>query len=1060
MSTYPILKQLNLTLDDLPTLSGRERSRLLNYLLRWNFFDALHACLDILIPYHPTLVSLLDLRTRAFMAQNRPADALPVMEQRLNMRTSMTARALQARLYLAAGDAYAARSLAQKLVDENPDKNTAWTTLADIQVHMGDLDKALSTYRHIQARSPSSRAYLLGMMMLYAARADWITASGYATHLLRLAEEESLLPISTLHHLRDYFAASGETTRLTDIDAELEYRCGEELAEMRAYFAVEEAEESASASQRPRATSAQPPGEEIPAISTMATTRDQQSEISNQKSKIPVSDAERAHITAAIQRMFGFDTLLPGQVETIAAALRGEDVLTILPTGGGKSLCYQLPALLDETGTTLVVSPLIALMKDQVESLPAAVRAHATTINSSLNGGELRRRLAQVAAGKYRLVYAAPERLRQPPFLHTLRQAGINRLVIDEAHCVSVWGHDFRPDYLIIKRVREALGHPPLIAVTATAPTRVRRDIVQQLGQMHIVSGDSTRPNLRFEVLYAHNNDDKLAYLIRFCKHQSGSGIVYAGTRKRCERVAAMLRRYDIVAAHYHAGIANRAAVQDAFMTGHTRVIVATIAFGMGIDKADVRFIVHFFPPDSLESYYQEAGRAGRDGAPAHCLLMYTSADRGVLTRHARENVLPVEYLRAVYAAVKRHLNGKPVGILDAATIIPTLDNNEINFRVALSMLEEAELLYRGPDLPRSFILTRAATPPPNHPGHAFCNSITLEHKAHYASDYLIQNTALTLDTLETTLLAWAAEGWLNCAAGTRGMALRILPPPADAATRIPTLLERYETIQGQRVDEITAYVETGRCRHGHINAYLGGRSINHCTACDNCVATKPLPDPGLPAERAQLQAILRVLGNAYGWGRARLTAIMQGDSEVPDSAKRHKDFGALAFRSKSAIGSLIKNLERGSFIQQKHLNHGGIALEITPPGRQAMINGNLLDDLIQPQRRAKRTKRRRAARQRSSRTRTVTLTGEEITPPEIDEEFLNKLKTWRLALAQEKKVPAYVIFPNATLTAIATYPPTTLNALERIKGIGPRKLTQYGESVVQLVNEHLESKV
>ena len=543
--------------------------------------------------------------------------------------------------------------------------------------------------------------------------------------------------------------------------------------------------------------------------------------------------------------------------------------------------------------------------------------------------------MARVAAGQYKLVYAAPERLRQPPFLHQMRKADIRRLVIDEAHCVSVWGHDFRPDYLIIKRVREALGHPPLIAVTATAPPRVRRDILQQLNDMPIVAGDSTRPNLRFEVFYARNADEKLAHLLAFCKAENGSGIIYAGTRKRCERVAALLRKYGISADHYHAGIDDRAEVQDDFMTGRTRVIVATIAFGMGIDKADVRFIVHFAPPDSLEAYYQEAGRAGRDGKPARCLLMYTTSDRGTLTRHAHEGVLPVETLRAVYSAVRRQLNGSgansaaDIGIVDPETLARTLQIDDITLRVALSMLEEAELLYRGPDLPRTLRIGFTNTAPnpktENNPAHqeftAFRQALPNSPTPYslLPTPQIIHNTPLTLDTLEPTLLTWADAGWLTYEPGVRGISIHIPPPPADAAERIATLLERYETIQEQRVDEITAYVETARCRHGHINAYLGGRIIERCTACDNCVAAPPPSDPGLPDERAQSQAILRLLAASYGWGRGSLASIMLGDPDTAPAAQQHKDFGALAFRSKSAIGALTQRLEQGEFIQSAH---------------------------------------------------------------------------------------------------------------------------------------------
>jgi ATP-dependent DNA helicase RecQ len=250
-------------------------------------------------------------------------------------------------------------------------------------------------------------------------------------------------------------------------------------------------------------------------------------------------------------------------------------------------------------------------MKDQVDSLPGRLRQKATAINSSLEGDELGRRLARFARGDYRLVYVAPERLRQPVFLHAARKANLNRLVIDEAHCVSVWGHDFRPDYLYIGQVRQALGNPPLLGLTATAPPRVRRDIVNHLGEMRIVAGDVTRPNLTLEIFNARTADDKLLEFIAFCQASQGSGIVYVDTQARSEELAALLRRYKVSAAHYHAGIPNRAQVQDDFMSDRVRIVVATIAFGMGIDKPDIRFIVHFSPARSLEAYYQEAGRAG-----------------------------------------------------------------------------------------------------------------------------------------------------------------------------------------------------------------------------------------------------------------------------------------------------------------------------------------------------------------------------------------------------------------------------------------------------------------
>ncbi len=1024
--TTDVLSELGFEPARAGELNSHDRSRLLNFLLRWEHVEALHACLDFLLRNQPALVSLLDLRVRASLAQNRPDDALAVVQQRLNLRTSLTAQLLLTQVYLAQGKLDIARQTVQALVQEQPTSIMAWEVLAEIELARGEVEAAFTANRRLNDLNSQSRAYLLGMVAVYQARGDWVSASAYAVRLLRSGVEEGDLPVSYLRRLRDYFRASGEDTRVADLDGELGRRYVDEFADLKTRL-------SEKAQPRTRPSPGPAPG--------VAKAAPVEAESLPAFESVPVADQERAHIAQAARRMFGYDALLPGQLETMACVLRGEDVLTILPTGGGKSLCYQLPAMLAERGVTLVISPLIALMKDQLDSLPSAVRPLATTLNSSLQGDELRSRLERITTGAYRLVYAAPERLRQPPFLHALRRAGLNRLVVDEAHCVSLWGHDFRPDYFYIAQARQAMGHPPLLALTATAPTRVRRDILHRLGDMRVVAGDVTRPNLRLEVFHARNADEKLSHLVNFCEAQEGSGIVYGDTRARCEELAALLRQQGVSADHYHAGLADRDRVQDEFMAGRVRVVVATVAFGLGIDKPDIRFIVHVVPPPSLEAYYQEAGRAGRDGKPARCLLMYATSDRATLTRRARQDALPVEFLRQVYKAVKTRLKTRTIGrIADADLQRDLQTDDEVRLRVALSLLEEAGLVRRGPDAPRAAIvcLTTDADSIPVPELAAFCRAACLRQGQALTLDALDVAQRATLSVppgeVENLLLDGADRGWLSYHPSGRDLMLELLSA-RGASEQVAALLERYETTQAQRVDEVTAYAQTGRCRHGYLNAYLGGRVIEQCAVCDNCTGPIAATVNTLPGEREQLLVILRCV-SAKSWGRVNLTRILRGEADAPASARGNPEWAALAFRSETAIGQTLDLLENGGLLRARRLEHGGKMLELTPTGRSALQDPTVLDKLMTQPHESPRS--------------------ESFKPAAMDETLLQSLRAWRLELAHAQKVPAYVILPDSVLNAIAMQRPMTLEALSRVKGIGPRKLEQYGAALTELTQKSI----
>ena len=401
----------------------------------------------------------------------------------------------------------------------------------------------------------------------------------------------------------------------------------------------------------------------------------------------------------ALRELFGFDDFRPGQEAVVRAALEGVDTLAVMPTGAGKSLTYQLAAML-RPSPTLVLSPLIALMKDQVDKLPPRVGATATFVNSSLDADEAAGRLASVAAGETRILYAAPERLRQESFVRTLRTIGVGLVVIDEVHCVSMWGHDFRPDYLFIRRALDELKKPSVLGMTATATPANAESIAAALGRrLQLVRTSVHRPNLRYDVERAENAEERLRALLRRLRGVSdGVAIVYARSRRSCEEIARTLRGHGIRAEHYHAGLeaGERTRVQEDFVTGRTPVVVATTAFGMGIDKANVRLVALVNLPDSLESYVQMVGRAGRDGRPSDTVLFAGDADAAALRRFALGGVPTPELLRGVYRAVR-----DAGGAVLAETLDDVVDGAH-DARVLVGMLERAGIVRRGYDAGRT----------------------------------------------------------------------------------------------------------------------------------------------------------------------------------------------------------------------------------------------------------------------------------------------------------------------------------------------------------------------
>ncbi|MDQ3856022.1 MAG: RecQ family ATP-dependent DNA helicase, partial [Chloroflexota bacterium] len=537
--------------------------------------------------------------------------------------------------------------------------------------------------------------------------------------------------------------------------------------------------------------------------------------------------------------------------EIVQLAVEGRDTLALMPTGAGKSLCYQLAAMLRPT-PTLVISPLIALMKDQVDHLPAAVAARASLINSSLDPVEAARRLEALASGQYKLIYAAPERLRQRQFVSALRSVQVGLVVIDEVHCVSMWGHDFRPDYLFIGPALRELGDPAVLGLTATATPETQRDIGVALGRdLEVVRTSVVRPNLRYEVEHVTNEEARLRTTLERVRALGGTGIVYARAREKCEQLARLLAQNGVRALHYHAGLEShdRSRVQEAFVSDEARVIVATTAFGMGIDKRDIRWIVLYNYPNSLESYVQMVGRAGRDGQPSTCILMASAADASSLRRFARTDIPSLDDLRAVYRALRSCAQNRWAELAPEELASLSGPREGVDARVLVGMLERAGLVRRDMD-------------------------------------------------------------------AARALRVEILPPPADAGQRIATLLATYERQARARADRIVAFAQSSTCRHQQLAQHFGESISVPCGQCDVCApdpsrAADTRAEPAVQDLPRDIAGTIVQAVRALEWplGQKGLVALLRGSVASSPSARRHPSYGVLSGASDGAVRRWITQL-------------------------------------------------------------------------------------------------------------------------------------------------------
>lgn len=712
---------------------------------------------------------------------------------------------------------------------------------------------------------------------------------------------------------------------------------------------------------------------------------------------------ETADVQQALRTYFGFDELRPGQDEVVQAIMAGRDAMGIMPTGGGKSLCYQLPALC-RPGLTVVVSPLIALMKDQVDALQAR-GIPAAAINSSLGAEEYRQVMQALRYGELKIVYVAPERFAQEGFMTLLRGLQISLLAVDEAHCLSQWGHDFRPDYLRLGRVREALGYPQTVALTATATAHVREDILTtlQLKEPAVVISGFARDNLDFAITHCESRKAKFERIQQVVSRWK-TGIIYCSTRKNVMLVFEELSSRHVNVVAYHAGMTDeeREFSQNAFVSGRADVVVATNAFGMGIDRPDVRFVVHFEIPGSVEAFYQEAGRAGRDGNPSACELLFNHADLKTQEFFFEGSNPPINLIRALYNFLRFECDPGTHELhiaVDAMAERMGKDVNPMAVGTALSCLIHAGAIQRF-DVPGQLTKgTRLLKPELNFE----CLDIdrnSLEEKAR--RDHL-------------------------------------------------------------KIEAMTRFAYSMGCRQQWILDYFGEVNSEPCGHCDVCAASdsnerEEVSGDDLLIVRKALAGVARASrrGADGEWiaiyGRGKIMDMLRGakNASMHQYLTSLSTYGILKNLTDARMKALFRAMHEAGLLQS---TGGDMPLiTLTPQGEDVMQSRAVPRLSL----RSWSSAARRPAPSAVRRDKTQQLL-QSMGLGRLDKELYEHLAELRRDLAAEYNMPAYRIMHNETLRALATVKPTTMEAAERLKGVGPWLRTHGLRAFVELIQDYEE---
>ena len=785
----------------------------------------------------------------------------------------------------------------------------------------------------------------------------------------------------------------------------------------------------------------------------------------------------------ALRRTFGFHAFRDGQERAIAAVLSGKDALVVMPTGSGKSLCYQVPALV-LPGVTLVVSPLIALMKDQVDALLLRGVA-ATFINSSLGLDEQWERLREMERGAYRIVYIAPERFRSKAFQSALARLSVSLLAVDEAHCISQWGHDFRPDYRRLGAVREKLAGVPVLASTATATPDVQEDIARELamsGHEMVLTGFD-RPNLALRVEKARGEAAKKEKLEAFLRaaierHANSDaeglppGIVYTGTRRHAEEVADFLSSAEWTrgvepraCAAYHGGLdmEERRAIQEDFMEGRLPWVAATNAFGMGVDKSDVRFVVHWDMPGSIEAYYQEVGRGGRDGARAECLFLFNESGRR-LQEFFIEGSNPT---RPVIEAVQEFLHAlgeNPIfrSLVELERLfegsVSHLTSNPLVFRSSVAILERAGALERldhsqnlaevAPcgllPLADDIHSDRARLKRAVHEALALVFARTEGEPASISVERWARDLEMSEDSIRRTLSQLADEGLIRYVPPFRGSAILlpgVLEPPAVDHEVLAARRRR----DLERLEKVIAYARSRSCRRNAVLAHFqaGGEEAQPapgCGSCDRCAGRAeagprgPIGESGEIVVRKALSGVARARGRC---GARRIAQMLRGSRTklvAEMGLDRLSTFGVLRELAREEVAELLDLLEVEGCIRS--WGDRKPVLRITPRGIRVMKGEERLEVQAPP-----------AFLARPAGSRGV--------DGEYDRELFEALRSLRRRIAEELSVPAFRVFGDKTLRSMARAVPLDEAGLLEIHGVGQRTLERFGPRFLEVLRSH-----